>query len=150
MNTSLMPLHSGFGLLENFRKEMDQLFDRFSDGERGTENSVTRFWTPRLNLSETEDAYEVSVDLPGLTADAVNVELRHGDLWITGERSSETEEKGRTWHRIERYSGQFRRAVRLGDDVDPDRVNAEYRDGVLHITVQKTEVARTKRIEVKS
>ncbi len=148
--TTLIPFNTRFGLMDDFRREMDQLFNRFFEGENGGETNQVSTWAPRLNLSETESAYEVSVDLPGLTPDAVNVELRHGDLWITGERRGESDEKGRTWHRVECNSGQFRRAVRLGDDVDPGNVQAEYRDGVLHITVPKSETARTKRIEIKS
>jgi len=150
MTTSLMPFNAGFGMLENFRREMNQLFERFGDGERETEPSIKSSWMPRLNLSETEAAYEVRVDLPGLTADAVNVELRHGDLWITGERQDDFDDKGRNWHRIECCYGPFRRVVRLGDDVDPAHVEAQYRDGVLHVTVPKTESARTQRIEIKS
>lgn len=150
MTTSLLPFDAGVGILENFRREMNQLFERFGEGERGTDSSLKTYWTPRLNLLETENAYEVWVDLPGLAADAVNVELRHGDLWITGERPDGFDDKGCTWHRFECYCGPFRRVVRLGDDVDPAHVEAQYRDGVLHITVPKAEAARTRRIEVKS
>ena len=78
-----------------------------------------------------------------------SVELRHGDLWITGQRTEQHEEKGKTWHRVERHYGQFRRVVRLGDDVNPDEVDAEYKDGVLKVSVAKCEEARTKKIEVK-
>jgi HSP20 family protein len=129
---------------------MDHLFNRFLEGENGGESTQISTWSPRLNLSESESSYEVSVDLPGLKPEEVNVELRHGDLWIAGERTGESEEQGRTWHRVERFYGQFRRVVRLGDDVDPENVEAEYHDGVLHITVPKTEVARSKKIEIKS
>lgn len=150
MTTSLMPFHAGFGMLENFRREMNQLFERFGEGERESESAIKSCWTPRLNLSETESTYEVQVDLPGLTPDAVNVELRHGDLWITAERRYDIDDKGRSWHRIECYGGPFRRVVRLGDDVNPAHVEAHYRDGVLHVTVPKAETARTRKIEIKS
>lgn len=150
MTATLLPFDAGFGMLQNFRREMNQLFERFGDGDRGMESSIKACWTPRLNLSESETAYEVWVDLPGLSPDAVNVELRHGDLWITGERRFDTDESGRNWHRVECYAGPFRRVVRLGDDVDPVHVEAQYRDGVLHVVVPKAEAARTKRIEIKS
>lgn len=150
MTTSLLPFDAGFGMLENFRREMNQLFQRFGDGERGPESSTKSCWTPRLNLAETESAYEVQVDLPGLTPDAVNVELRHGDLWITGQRPSDFDDKSHTWHRVECDCGPFRRVVRLGDDVDPAHVEAQYRDGVLYVTVPKAETACTKKIEIRS
>lgn len=146
MTTALRPFKqwSPFG---DFRNEMDTLMERFFGGEsNGTEISN---WTPRLNLAENEDCYEVSIDLPGMNPDDVNVELRHGDLWITGNRHEQFEEKEKKWHRIERFHGEFRRVVRLGDDVDPENVEAEYKDGVLHISVPKSETAKTKRIEIK-
>jgi HSP20 family protein len=149
MSTTLIPFGTRFGLLDDFRKEMDSLFNRFFAGDGTSEMAQTAVWTPRLNLSETDAAYHVSVDLPGLKPEDVNVELRHGDLWITGERRGETEEKGQTWHRVERYYGQFRRVVRLGDDVNPENVDAEYKDGVLHITVPKAPEAQPKKIEIK-
>jgi len=135
----------------NFRKEMDQLFDRFFTGENGggtQENAMS--WSPRLNLSETESGYEVSVDLPGLKPEEVNVELRNGDLWITGERKSQSESKDKTWHRVESYYGEFRRGVRLGDDVNAEHVSAEFNDGVLRVHVPKAEKAQTKKIEIKA
>ena len=149
MTGSLIPFGTRFGLLDDFRKEMDQLFHRFGGGEDGGEMAPAQ-WAPRLNVSETDTEYEVVVDLPGLKPEEVSVELRQGDLWVTGERKSETEQKGKTWHRVERSYGQFRRVVRLGDDVAPDKVTAEYKDGVLQIVVPKAEQAKTKKIEIKS
>ncbi len=149
MANSLIPFNTDFGSFGDLRNEMDQLFERFFNGGNGGSVSQPGIWAPRLDLAQTEDAYEVSVELPGMNADDIHVELQHGDLWITGEQKRETEEKGRTWHRVERSYGQFRRVVRLGDDVDPEHVEAEYRDGVLHITVKKSEEAQTKKITIK-
>jgi len=148
MTTTLTPFSSRSNVFDDFRREMDQLMGRFF----GTENGGTELanWTPRLNLSETENQYEISVDLPGTNPENFNVEIRHGDLWITGERKGEKEEKGKAWHRLERYYGAFRRVVRLGDDVDPENIEAEYKDGVLYISVPKTEEAKTRKITIKS
>lgn len=143
---ALMPYNTRFGLLDDFRKEVDQMMSRFF---HGTESPAATQWAPRLNLAETETSYEVSAELPGMKPEDVEVELRHGDLWISGRREEETEQQGKTWHRVERYYGQFRRVVRLGDDVDPEKVEAEYKDGILKITVAKSEQARTRKIEVK-
>jgi len=105
---------------------------------------------PLTNLSETDTGYEVSIDLPGLSAEEIEVELKHGDLWITGERKQETEEKGKTYHCTESHFGKFQRVVRLGDDVDSKQVDAQYRDGVLRVVVPKLSESGTKRVEVKS
>ncbi len=147
--TTLAPFGNRFGLFDDLRREMDNLLTRFFTGEDGGEASQIAVWAPRLNLSETDKEYEVTVDLPGMKPEDIQIELRQGDLWITGERKAETEEKGKTWHRVERFYGQFRRVVRLGDDVDPENVEAEYKDGVLKITVPKAPTAQTKRIEIK-
>ncbi|MDY0165104.1 MAG: Hsp20/alpha crystallin family protein [Thermoguttaceae bacterium] len=94
--------------------------------------------------------YEITLDLPGLKPDEVNVELKENQLWVSGERRHEAEEKGKTYHRIERAYGQFRRVIPLASQVKTDAIEAEYHDGVLRITVPKSEAAQPKRIEVKS
>lgn len=147
MNTNLSPVtNRSNDFLSEFRSEFDQLFNRFwpaeSNGNAG--------WSPTANLSETEKTYEVSMDLPGLKPDDVEIELKNGELWITGERKSSDEEKGRTWHRVESHYGKFRRVFRFGDGVDPENIDAEYHDGVLHITVPKSESAKSRHIQIKS
>ena len=144
-SNSLIPFDTRFGLIGDF----DNLIGRFFTSSDNGSEEVRAHWTPRINLSETDKQYEVSVDLPGMQPDALNVELKHGDLWINGERHGVTEEKGKSWHRVERCHGQFRRTVRLGDDVDSACVDAEYKDGVLRITVPKIKAAQTKHIQIK-
>jgi len=136
-----------FGLMEDFRKEVDQLMGRFFTGSNG-ENALN-FWAPRVNVAEKEDAYEVTADLPGMKPEEVNVELKNGELLISGQRNEEHVESGKTWHRVERHSGQFRRMIRLGDDVSTDKVSAEYKDGVLRIHVPKSDEAKSRKIEVR-
>ena len=148
MSRSLVPFGARFGLLDDFRKEMDQLFHQFSGGEKGGELAPVQ-WSPRLNVSENEMQYDVAVDLPGLKPEEVNVELKNGELLISGQRNEEHAESGKTWHRVERHSGQFRRMIRLGDDVSTDKVSAEYKDGVLRIHVPKSDEAKSRKIEVR-
>ena len=148
MTTSLIPFGTQTpSVFEDFRREVDSLMNRFFQGD-GLGNG-NGWYSPLANVAESENEYEVTVDLPGLKPEDVNVKLRHGDFWITGERKHEHEEKQKNWHRVERRYGQFRRMIRLGDEVDPDKVNAEYKDGVLRITVPKTETSKPKRITVK-
>ena len=149
MKKYLIPTRSGFGVLSDFRREMDGLLSQFL-GEEGAERGDVARWTPRLNVAESESAYEVTLDAPGMKTEDFDIELHHGDLWISGQRHEEAEEQGRTWHRVERFTGQFRRAVRLGDDVDPENVEAAYTDGVLTINVPKSEASKAKKISVKS
>jgi len=147
MTTTMSPFRFSGNLVQDFRRELDDLFSQFF---REGDDREPAFWAPRANLSETENEYAVSIDLPGVTPENISIELRHGDLWITGRREEESEEQGKTWHRIERFAGEFRRVIRVGDDVDAEHVNAEYKDGVLHVAIPKSEDAQTKRITVKA
>lgn len=147
MATSLIPFGTRFGLSKDLRTEFDNMLSRFFEGGNGMNLSK---WTPDVNVSESDKEFEVKVDLPGLKPEDFSVELRHGDLWITGERKEETEEKGKTWHRFERHYGQFRRVLPLGQDVDPDHVEAEYKEGILRVVVPKAEVAQPKKVQVKT
>jgi len=129
--------------MSRMEEEMESMIDRVF-GENGSG------WTPRADLAETDTGYEISVDLPGLKPEDVNVEVREGSLWITGEKQEEKEEQGKTFHRIERHYGQFRRLIPLPETVDPEKVKAQFQSGVLKVTVPKSEGSRPKRIEVQT
>lgn len=133
-------------LFEDVRSEIGELFSRFAGWDGG---QAAGWFSPSANLAETEKAYEVSLDLPGMKAEDVQIELKDGQLWISGQRKSEQEDQGKTWHRVERTYGQFRRVVVLGHDVDADRVEASYKDGVLLVTVPKVPEVQARRIEIK-
>jgi HSP20 family protein len=128
---------------------MENLMERFFRPEEGWFPAVTEF-APKADLAETDAAYELTVDLPGIKPEDVNVEIRDGGLWISGTRKEEKEEKGKTFHRLERSYGEFRRLIPLAGGVDADKVEAEYKDGVLKVTVPKTEAAKPKHITVKT
>lgn len=130
------------------RREMNELMDQFLGGEAGNELAV--WFAPRINLAETDDAFEITVDLPGMKPEDFAVELKEGQLWITGERRQETEEKGKTYHRVERQYGRFQRVIPLPGSVNPEKIEAQYKDGVLQIKLPKDEAAQPKRIPVKA
>ncbi|HOA50720.1 MAG: Hsp20/alpha crystallin family protein [Thermogutta sp.] len=135
-------------LFESLRREMNELMDQFFGSDGGTD--LTVWFAPRMNLAETDQAFEVTVDLPGMKPEDFSVELKEGQLWITGERRQETEEKGKTYHRVERQYGRFQRVIPLPAAVNPEKIEAQYKDGVLHITLPKDETAQPKRIPVKT
>jgi HSP20 family protein len=105
---------------------------------------------PQTNLVETEDAIEVTVELPGVKPEDFHVELREGDLWITGKKEEEHEEKGKTFHRVERSFGEFRRVFNLPAAVNAEAIDAEFRDGVLKVMIPKREEVKPKTINVKT
>ena len=131
---------------EDFYKEMDGLLGQFlSSEERPNGSSV---FVPRVNIAEDESKYEVSADLPGIDPENVNVELHEGQLTISGKRDSEKEKKGKTFHRIERTHGEFRRVIGVPALVDEAAITADYVDGVLHVTLPKSEKVRPTKISV--
>jgi HSP20 family protein len=137
--------HWSPAVLDDVRKELGRLFEGVFEGDE-----VSRGYSPSTNVAETEKGYEVSIDLPGVKANDVNIEFKDGQLWISGERKPHAEEKGKTFHRIERRFGLFRRVIPLGTDVDVDAIGASFKDGVLVVDVPKVPAARSRRIEVKS
>jgi HSP20 family protein len=147
MTGRLIPWHTRTAnVLDMFRREMDQWMNRLGNTEEG--DTVSQFFSPETNLAETDKQYEITLDLPGLNPGDFNLEFDDGQLWITGERKQEKEE-GKTYHRVERSYGKFRRGVSLGPDVDSEKIEATYRNGVLSVIVPKAPTACPKKIEVK-
>lgn len=106
-------------------------------------------WLPTLDVAEQKDSYTVQLDLPGIKKEDVHVSFEEGILTIQGERKQESEQKDKEYHRIERSYGRFERSLNLGSAVDPERIQANYKDGVLEIIVAKSEKAKPKAIDIK-
>jgi HSP20 family protein len=134
--------------LQSFRDEMNRTLSRWFGREEGEEPRPRR-WMPALDVTETKDAYLIDVEVPGLRPEDINVTVDQGMLTIQGERRSEEEKADRSYHRIERHYGSFRRSISLPRDVDASRVQATYQNGVLRLEVPKIESGQLKRIEVK-
>jgi HSP20 family protein len=129
---------------------MGDMMDRFFGSDRAWWPNPTEGFAPKTDLVETEKQFEVTADLPGLKPEEVNVEMREGSLWITGERCEEKEEEGKTYHRVERHSGKFRRVISLPTPVDKQHVTAEFEDGVLKVVIPKAKEDQPRKIAVKS
>jgi HSP20 family protein len=135
-----------WGLLESFRREMDDLMSRFF-GEEGNGEALTT-WAPRVDVEETEKEILVKADLPGVDPKNVEIAIENGVLTIRGERKEEREEKKKNYHRVERFMGTFYRAIPLPPGVDADKVTATSSQGVVTITVPKKPEAQPKKIVV--
>jgi HSP20 family protein len=134
--------------LQSFRDEMNRTLSRWFSREEGDEPTMRR-WVPALDVTESKDAYHIDVEVPGVNPEDINVTVDRGMLTVQGERRSEEEKSDRSYHRIERRYGMFRRSISLPGDVDPSRVQATYDNGVLRLEVPKTDGGQPKRIEVK-
>lgn len=133
--------------LTNWHSEMDNLFESFF---RPVRQSASGAWLPAMNISESEGAYQVDLELPGLGAEDVNVELHDGKLTISGERKAEEQSEDRRYHRVEHVYGKFERVLKLGTPVDEENVTASFKNGVLMVSIPKSENAKPRKIEVKN
>jgi HSP20 family protein len=127
----------GLGRLANLQDELERLFE-----------SPLRAWAPALDVREDKDKFVIRAELPGLKREDIDVSLQDGALVISGERKFEKTEEGVEVHRQERYYGKFERTLTLPEPVAADKVKAEYKDGVLTVTLPKTEEAKPKKIDV--
>lgn len=132
-----------FGELE---RELPALWERFVGPEEWM--GFGHGFTPRTNVVETPEKFEVSLELPGMRPEEFKVEVQAGELWISGEKKEEKEEKGKTFHRVERRFGEFKRVIPLPANVNTEKVAAEYKEGVLRIALPKTEEAKGKMVPV--
>ena len=107
-------------------------------------------WVPALDVRETEDLFEVTVDLPGMAPEDVSVTFEAGVLTVSGTRQFSREETKETFHRIERSYGTFARQIKLPRTADTEKIEASFDKGVLSVTVPKAEVAKPRTIEVKA
>jgi HSP20 family protein len=135
-----------FDQFERMRRQMDQLFGEWP-GSTGI-RSVLAGSFPAINVGASPEQVDVYVFAAGVDPKSLDISLQQNLLTIAGERKVELPENVQMYRR-ERLDGAFRRVISLPEDVDPDKVDATYRDGVLHITVQRQEVVRPRRIEVK-
>jgi HSP20 family protein len=126
---------------------MDRLFERFFGEPLQTERP-TGMWTPQTDVTETKDSVSIKAELPGLEAKDVEVSVSGDMLIIKGEKKQEKEEKDEHRHLVERTHGAFSRMVRLPAPVAADKIKATFKNGVLTVTLPKTEEAKPKAIPV--
>jgi HSP20 family protein len=137
--------------LMSIQEEMNRMFDNvFGAPRRAASDDRELYWTPRVNVEEIGDVFEVTAELPGLAKDDVKIEVKDHVLTFTGEKKVEQEKKDRNVHLFERAYGKFCRTFTLPDNVDTGKIQAEFKDGILHINIPKTEEAKPRQIEVKS
>jgi HSP20 family protein len=134
--------------LRDLQREVDTIFDRFfGRGDEGS-NAGSSMWAPRTDLVETDDAYRLHLDVPGMTKEDININLQNNTLTVSGTRSAEQTNEGDEYVRVERTFGNFHRTFTLPNAVDAENIEAAYNEGVLEINVPKTEKAARRKIEI--
>jgi HSP20 family protein len=131
---------------DRFNRLFNEAFSNaFGEGEWGT-----RSWTPPVDIYETEHDVVLKAELPGVDPKDVEARVEDGTLYLKGERKFEKEVKEQNFHRVERSYGSFVRSFALPSSVDADKVSAEYKDGILSLTMPKKEEAKPKTIKIQA
>ena len=133
-----------FRELTSLQSEVNRLFSRASGGD-GVERQS---WIPSVDVVESKDAITLKAELAGMDPNDISLEVEDNVLTVSGERRFEEEVDEEKYYRIERRYGSFSRSIALPQGADPDKIDAEYENGVLVVTVPKMETAKPKRISV--
>lgn len=146
-----MTVMTSWDLFEDMQAMQDEML-RASRGHarRSGQQSGTETWIPPVEISERKDAYLVSVELPGVSADEVNITFGEGLLTIQGERHATRDATGERVHRSERYYGAFQRSITLPSHVQAEKIEATEQDGVLQVIVPKAPEVQAKHIPVRA
>lgn len=134
--------------LSNWEPDFDRWMDRFFNNE-SVWSAEGRRLMPAMNLEESKDGFHLTLELPGMKKDDINVSLQDNMLTISGEKKIEDDSNDRNFQHRERIYGQFCRNVELPDMIDADKIQADYENGILRIDIPKSEKAKPKEIEVK-
>ncbi|MGD1941458.1 MAG: Hsp20/alpha crystallin family protein [Leptolyngbyaceae cyanobacterium] len=136
-----------FGEVDTLRKEMDNLLERFvPDFGRSMDGAV---FVPSAEMDETDTEFHLKLEVPGMSADDLDIEVSDEAVLITGERKSETKSEEDGVRRSEFYYGKFERYVPLPSQIQRDKVAAEYKDGILTLTLPKSKEPKEKAVKVK-
>ncbi len=133
---------------ERVRREMDRLWDSFFERRPARREEEAEF-LPTVDLAETENELVVKCEVPGLEPKDIDISLSDGMLTIKGEKKQEREEKEADYHLVERSYGSFTRSIRLPKEVRSEKISASYKNGILKITLPKSEEAKKKEIKIK-
>lgn len=129
-----------------FGKRFSDIMDEFfSDAVANRRSS----FSPGIDISETETQYVIDVELPGIEKKDIDLNIENNRLTISGERKFEKTEDGKQYHRVETSYGTFSRSLQLPENVNPDSIKASYKDGILNVSIDKSEEKLKKQIEIK-
>ncbi len=135
--------------LRRMQREIDRLFDDVFPTRAENGETAAPVWSPRADVSETEDAYVLHIDVPGLKKNDFNISWQDGTLTVSGDRKWEDKEERENYVRLERSFGHFFRSFTLPNTVKSEEISGSYDEGVLTIRVPKAEESKPRRIEIK-
>lgn len=131
----------------DLQRRINQLFEN-SNATASSEGVALSTWTPAIDVYEDENAYLIKLELPEVSREDVKVNFHDNTLSVSGERRFENEDKRESYHRVERNYGQFYRSFTLPPNVNVEAINAQFKDGMLRLTIPKKEEAKPKQIQI--
>lgn len=132
---------------KNLQVHLGRILEPFVRMTGEDEDLNSGSWGPSVDVAETQEKIIVRAEVPGMKQEDIQIEFENGRLTLRGERKLEKEE-GTTWHRVERNYGSFSRSFTMPRTVDPEKITASYRDGILQVEVPKKEEAKPKNIRI--
>jgi HSP20 family protein len=132
----------------NLQREINRFFNGMPTRRDRDEDYESAVWSPMADITEDAEKYELSFDIPGMNKDDIKMNFTENTLKISGERRSVEEKKDATCHRVERLSGKFYRSFNFPTQVNSDKITASYKDGVLTVTVPKSEEVKPRNIAI--
>lgn len=131
-----------------FHRDFDRFLTDFGWGLQPAEGLDEGTWAPKVDIYETDNAYVLNAELPGLTKEEINIDINNNTLTLKGEKKFEEKVEKDNYVRVERSYGTFQRSFALSEDVNAEAITANYKDGVLEVTLPKKEEAKPKEIKV--
>jgi len=145
-----VPQWSPFRHLTNLREEIDRLFESPMAELTQSSHQFLNGWMPAVDVYEDENNLYLTAELPGMNKDDIEISVHEGVLTLSGERKADEKYKDAEVYRSERSLGRFQRTLTLPTAVDPEKVKATYRDGILSVLLPKAEECKPKHIEIKA
>ncbi len=142
----LLPIPSD---ILTMQREINRMFDNFFQGGTADDSFGLSSWTPAVDIAEHENEFVVKLELPGVDKNDVRITMQDNVLTVRGQKKQEKESKDSSYHRIERSYGSFQRSFTLPAPVKSDKIDAVFKDGMLTVSLPKSEEAKPKQIEVK-
>jgi HSP20 family protein len=139
-----------FRELEDMSNRLNRIFGSrpAARPESGREDVSVPDWAPTVDITESAEEYLIKVELPEVKKEEIKIRAQDGVLTIEGERRRESEEKGKKFHRVERSYGMFARSFTLPDSVEEEKIEADFKDGMLNLHLPKSETTKAKAVEV--
>jgi HSP20 family protein len=133
--------------LDSLQSDVNRLFDSFF-GSRPGDGIRRQRWVPAMDLVEEDDSLVLRADLPGMSEDDVDIEVKDGVLTVSGERKAEEKKQGEGYYRVERAFGSFSRSLSIPEGIDPEQVSAQFDDGVLEVRIPKPAERKPHRVQI--